>query len=63
MKIVDTDNFDRDYHADKVVAEGITSEILANVMCKALNDRAGPDSESFYRVVPDDYKLAPGFEA
>lgn len=63
MKIIDTDNFSGDYPNEKVVAEGITYELYAKVMCDAMNERfSGNGAPRYYKVVPDDYKLAPGFE-
>lgn len=63
MKIVDTDNFGGDYPDEKVIAEGITNAGFAEVMVKALNRMAEEmDSNRFYKVVKDDYKLTPGFE-
>lgn len=63
MKIVDTDNFGGDYPDEKVIAEGITNERFAKIMCRALNDSfSGETAMRFYKVVPDDYVLQPGFE-
>ncbi len=62
MKIVDTDNFGSDYPDEKFVAEGITDERLGKLMCKGLNSDGGEDSPRYYKLVPDDYILQPGFE-
>lgn len=64
MKIIDTDNFGGDYPDEKVVAEGITNSDFALVMCDALNAKYcnHDNAPRFYRVVPDDYVLQPGFE-
>ena len=63
MKIIDTDNFGGDYPNERVIAEGITNEDFAKVMCDALIARFGGDyADRYYKVVPDDYKLKPGFE-
>ena len=60
MKIVDTDNFGGDYPDEQVIAESITNEFLGNEMVKALNN--DPNNSRYYKLVPDDYKLQPGFE-
>jgi len=58
MKIVQLDNFGRDYMPDALVAENIASEQYANVMCKALNDvYSAPQSSMFFVVRPDAYVL------
>lgn len=63
MKIVDSDNFGGDYPDERVIAEGITNEQFAKVMCAALVARySGENATRFYKVVPDDYVLAHGFE-
>lgn len=61
-KIVDTDNFGRDYPNERFVAVGIPSKEMAQIMCKALNQQTGPDSQRYYFAVEDDYVLVPGFE-
>ena len=60
MKIVDTDNYGGDYPDEKVIAEGITSKYLGQIMIDALNK--SPDNRRYYKLVSDDYKLQPGFE-
>ncbi len=63
MKIVDTDNFGRDYPNETIIAEGITWKPFAETMCQALNNKYGGDyAPRYYKVVEDDYKLEPGFE-
>jgi len=51
MRIVDTDNF--------VLWE--MREDCAKRIADALNDNEGPNAERFYKVVPNDYVLEPGF--
>lgn len=58
MRIVDTDNFGGDYPVR------FFDESRAKVVADALN---GPQQEAevsrrYWKVVPDDYKLQPGFE-
>ena len=60
MKIVDTDNYGGDYPDERVIAEGITNERFGVVMVDALNKHFC--DTRFYKLVPDDYKLQPGFE-
>lgn len=64
MKIISTDNHGSDYPDEKVIAEGIIHIPFADCMCAALNAKYCPDSFSrrYYKVVPDDYILRPGFE-
>lgn len=63
MKIVDTDNFNGDYPNEKVIADNITNEKFAEVMCEALNNKfSGDYAARYYKVVPDNYELAPRFE-
>ncbi len=56
MKIIDTDNFGRDYPDEKVIAENV-QQPYADRMCAALNQGGG---DRYYRVVEDDYILQPG---
>lgn len=57
MKIVCTDNFNRDHVSEYAVAENITSEAYAATMADALNARfGGENSQDYYVVKPDDYQ-------
>ena len=57
MKIINTDNFDREDHSDSLVCENV-SEFYGKIIVKALNDKlSGSTSPDYYRLVPDDYKL------
>jgi len=65
MRIVDTDNFCGDYPNERFIATDIENREMAEVMAWALNEDprfGGPRSRRFYKVVEDDYKLAPPFE-
>lgn len=62
MKIIDTDNFGGDYPAETVIAAELKSQYFADLICKLLNEDGGLNSSRYYKVVPDDYKLLPGFE-
>lgn len=57
MKIVGVDNLDRDYVSDIHVAENVAPH-MADLIVELLNNEASLDeSSTFYKVVPDDYKL------
>lgn len=62
MKIVDTDNFGGDYPAEKFLNLPPLPEDHCKKIANAINDALGPNATRFYKVVPNDYKLAPGFE-
>lgn len=62
MKIVDTDNFNGDYPNEQVIAENITNQYFADLICKLLNEDGGPYAGRYYKVVEDTYQLQPGFE-
>lgn len=61
MRIIDTDNFGRDYPNEKFLLWPMP-EWACQAIADILNREAGPDSHRYYRVVPDDYELVPGFE-
>lgn len=64
-KIVNTCNFDSDYPNEKFLNVDNMTEEHAKVVAKALNDgfnRAGYTHPRYYKVVPNDYELQPGFE-
>ena len=57
MKIVNCDNFDRDYHPDKLVCENVP-EYYAQTIADALNEKfGGEESSNYFKVVADDYVL------
>jgi hypothetical protein len=56
MKIINKDNYDRETHSDTLVATGL-NEHYAKRIVDLLNKEEGPDSSSFFKAVPDDYKL------
>ena len=65
MRIIHTDNFGGDYPNEKFV-EGLPkmTEEHAQAVADAINNGFPKDYTypRFYRVVPNDYKLQPGFE-
>jgi hypothetical protein len=56
MKIICTDNLDRENRSDRLVATGLNEYMGARIV-RLLNDAEGLDSDNFYKLVPDDYKL------
>lgn len=64
MKIISTDNFDREIYSDLLIAENIRIKEYADIMCKALNDKFCNNdyADRFYKAVEDDYKLWRGME-
>lgn len=56
MKIICKDNFDRETVDDHLVAENV-SEYYGNRIVKMLNDKEGENSENYYKLVEDGYKL------
>lgn len=58
MKIINTDNYDRDNHSDILIAENITSVTFAKFIADSLNQKyGGENSSNFFKAVEDDYKL------
>lgn len=71
MKVVETDNFGRDYPDERflsaVNSDGRVSVLALNEeeagrIAEALNGRGGNMSPRYWKVVSDDYELQPGFE-
>lgn len=61
FRIVDTDNFGRDYPDEKFVGFPMSQQ-ACDAVCYILNKEAGANSSRYYKTVPYDYKLVPGFE-
>ena len=63
-KIVETDNFGSDYPDEVFVNLPTTTCENANRICQAINAAFNPigASDRWWKVVPEDYKLVPGFE-
>lgn len=64
MKIVETDNFGGDYPDEKFLNLPSMGERSAQRVADAINAELChyDNAPRFWRVVPDDYKLQPGFE-
>lgn len=56
MKIIITDNFNRDYISDVLVAENV-KEATSQFICNVVNKANGEDSDQYWQSKPDDYKL------
>ena len=62
-KIIHTDNFGGDYPGEKFVEQlPVMNDNQAKVICDAINSMQPENAHRWYRVVPNDYKLQPGFE-
>ncbi len=62
-KIIHTDNFGGDYPDEKFVEQlPVMNDDQARVICDAINSTQSEHASRWYRVVPNDYKLQPGFE-
>ena len=62
MKIIEVDNLNRDYIADILIAENVHHH-YGRTIVEALNEKySGPDSEQFFKLVKDDYRLSRGME-
>lgn len=62
-RIVNTDNFGRDYPDEKFVTglPYLRPEALKEV-CEVINRNLPQDHDRYFKVVDDDYVLQPGFE-
>jgi len=57
MKIIRTDNFNREKRSDLLIAENV-HKYFGEFLTKELNNRySGETSPDYFRLVPDDYKL------
>jgi hypothetical protein len=56
MKIICTDNFDRETENDSLVCENV-NEDMGNKIVSLLLSEEHEHSPNFYKLVPDDYKL------
>lgn len=63
-KIVNTDNFGSDYPDESFVNLPATSLSKAQSIALAINNNLCPGGmeDRYYKVVPEDYILQPGFE-
>lgn len=62
-KIIDTDNFGGDYPNERFVEPlPLMSEKQADMLCYLINSFTRENNNRFWKAVPTDYKLQPGFE-
>jgi hypothetical protein len=57
MKIIRTDNFDREDVPDVLVASNTTNKVEADIMLNALLATCSTRGQNYYILVEDDYKL------
>lgn len=58
MKLIQTDNYNRDNIDEVLIAENITNEAFAKTMKEALNEKFCGEFSPFYcKIVPDEYEL------
>lgn len=62
FRIVDTDNFGRDYPNERFVDEPFVLRSQAQTCADVLNDDQGEDGPRYFKVVQMPYTLQPGFE-
>lgn len=62
MRIVETDNFRRDYPDEKFLNIPSMDEETSQYVADAINYAVGPFHPRFWKVVENDYILEPGFE-
>lgn len=62
MRIVETDNFGRDFPDEKFLNLPPMPELNALEVAAVINAAFSSMHPRFWRAVPDDYKLRPGFE-
>lgn len=60
--LVNTCNFGKDYPNESFLTHTRMTHSEALIIQSILNHRSGPNSMRYWKVVPSDYKLAPGFE-
>lgn len=62
MKIVETDNFGGDYPDEKFLNLPSLTKEQCERICEAINSAFHEHHNRYWKTVPDDYKLRPGFE-
>lgn len=61
-KIVETDNYGRDYPNEKFLNIPVLSKESAEAIAYHINISLPDDYPRYWKVVDKDYKLVPGFE-
>lgn len=54
MKIIECDNFNRDYKTETVIAQNI-SKRQAEIIVETINNIDGENSQNYFKIVEDDY--------
>lgn len=64
MRIVETDNFGGDYPDERFLDLPVLNEHVANQICQLINTDVnnGITHPRYWKVVPMDYVLIPGFQ-
>lgn len=62
MRIVETDNFGGDYPDERFVNLPYLTEEAAQRIADAINAAFPVNSSRWWKVVPNNYQLLPGFE-
>lgn len=62
MRIVETDNYDRDYPEEQFVNLPRMNEEHAKIVAAAINSGFHTERFRYWKVVEDDYVLQGGFE-
>lgn len=57
MKVIQFDNFCRDYISDRLIAENVDETIGAAMVESLTRQYGGVYEEQAFRLVPDDYRL------
>jgi hypothetical protein len=60
--IIETDNFGGDYPDETFIFTIPLKAYQAQLICDFVNEALGERASRFYKTVPLDYKLQPGFE-
>ena len=61
-RIVETDNFGRDYPNESFVNIPRMPKDDAQAIADIINKHVGPNCSRYWKVVENDYELAPAFE-
>jgi hypothetical protein len=57
MKIIQIDNFDRDYISDVLVCENVNEYYGKKILDFLIKSLSNDTGQNYYRLVEDDYKL------
>jgi len=57
MKIIQIDNYDRDYISDVLVCENVNEYYGKKILDFLIKSLSNDTGQNYYRLVEDDYKL------